>query len=234
VSSLRVGIFPLESQAVRSGLVNGKMVAMTTVTEKRYHHGDLRRALLDELAAAIVDGGPSHVSVREVARRAGVSHTAAAYHFADKTGLVTALAAQGHSLLATALEAARDDGFLAVGVAYVHFSVEHPAHFQVMWRPDLVRMDDPELAAARARSGAVLYGGVSEATGTPTAPEDRAATLSAGLAAWALVHGLSMLHLAGVLPAGLPSDVDELTRAVAVHLGGHGRGRRRRTEGAEP
>jgi AcrR family transcriptional regulator len=203
------------------------MVPMTSVTHDRYHHGDLRRALLDELAAVIVERGPSHVSIREVASRAGVSHTAASYHFADKAGLLTALATQGHGALATALEAARAEGFLAVGVAYVRFSVEHPAHFAVMWRPDLVRMDDPELAAARTRSGAVLYGGVAEATGSAAPRHGALDTLTAGIAAWSLVHGLCTLHLAGVLPGGLPSDVDELTRAVAVHLGAAGRRRHR-------
>src|SRR4051794_10810015 len=83
-----------------------------------YHHGDLRRALLDTALEAITEQGPAAVSLRDVARRAGVSHAAPTHHFRDKAGLLTALAAEGWTLLADALSsaAAGGEGFAELGV----------------------------------------------------------------------------------------------------------------------
>jgi len=75
-----------------------------------YHHGDLRPALLRAAVEAIGQVGPAAMSLREVARRAGVSHAAAAYHFGDKAGLLTAVAAQGYRMLTEELRRARDAG----------------------------------------------------------------------------------------------------------------------------
>jgi AcrR family transcriptional regulator len=113
-------------------------------TARPYHHGNLRWAVLAAAVEAITEVGPAGVSLRDLARRAGVSHAAPAHHFGDKAGLLTALAAEGYSLLADALEAAqhRTRDFLEVGVAYVRFAVEHRAHFEVMFRPDLYHPDD--------------------------------------------------------------------------------------------
>ena len=132
------------------------------MTTSRYHHGALRPALLDAALEAIGEVGPTALSMRDVARRAGVSHAASAHHFGDKAGLLTALAAQGYDLLADELAAAwaATGRFLEVGVAYVRFAVAHPAHFAVMFRPELLHLDDPALRAAKARSAAALYGGV--------------------------------------------------------------------------
>src|ERR671917_271025 len=94
-----------------------------------YPHGHLRRALLDTALEAIAEHGPAAVSLRDVARRAGVSHAAPTHHFRDKTALLTALAAEGWSLLADALGEATADGrdFAELGVAYVVFATSHPA-----------------------------------------------------------------------------------------------------------
>jgi AcrR family transcriptional regulator len=109
-------------------------------------------------AQAITESGPTGVSLRDLARRAGVSHAAPAHHFGDKAGLLTALAAEGFDLLADTLSAAqqRTGQFLEVGVAYVGFAVEHRAHFEVMFRPDLYHADDPAVRAAEARADAAL------------------------------------------------------------------------------
>ena len=189
---------------------------MTTAPiEHPYHHGDLRRALLDEALAAIERDGPGSVSLRELARRAGVSHAAPTHHFGDKGGLLTAIAVEGFDLLADELNAAfaTTGSFLEVGVAYVGFAVRHRAHFEVMFRPELLRGDDPALAAARQRSREALYGPLA------SVPLDsRTDSLRAGVAAWALVHGLATLYLGGNLPPTLGDNPEVIAREIAVHL----------------
>ena len=122
--------------------------------EKPYHHGDLRRVLLDAAVAAIAERGAAALSLRDLARRAGVSHAAPTHHFRDKAGLLTAVAAEGFALLGTAL--AEADDFAATGVAYVRFATTHPGHFAVMFRPVLYHRDDPAVVAARDRTTAML------------------------------------------------------------------------------
>jgi AcrR family transcriptional regulator len=175
-----------------------------------YHHGDLRPALVRAAIATIDEVGPATMSVREVARRAGVTHAAATYHFGDKAGLLTAVAVEGYRLLAEELEQTQREtrSFLEVGVAYVRFAVTHRAHFEVMFRTELYDADDPELREARAATAALLYG-------TTQATDDQVA---AGVAAWALVHGIADLWLNGSLPPRLGDDPEAITRRVAHHL----------------
>src|SRR3954468_1172678 len=115
----------------------------TILSVSRYHHGNLRRVLMDCAIAAVAERGATTLSLRDVARRAGVSHAAPAHHFGDKRGLLTAIAVEGFELQAAALRDAHGDGaFLDAGLAYIEFAVDHPAHFAVMYRPDLYRADD--------------------------------------------------------------------------------------------
>jgi AcrR family transcriptional regulator len=180
-----------------------------------YHHGDLRRALLDTALEAVAEHGPAAVSLRDVARRAGVSHAAPTHHFRDKTALLTALAAEGWSMLADALretaEAGR--GLAELGVTYVLFATSHPAHFAVMRAPGLARADDPELEGAMARAREQLEAGVQRFE----AGSARDAGTTA-LAAWSLVHGLAALILEGAVPLRPDADVAGLARAVTARL----------------
>ena len=155
-----------------------------------YHHGDLRAVILSEAARLVAARGADGVSLRELARTAGVSHAAPAHHFADRRGLFTALAAQGFRLLADALIEARGD-FTAAALAYVRFAIEHPGHYQVMFNKTLLDPADAELAAAEAAAAAELSRGVA----TLRDPHARADPTGARLAAWSLVHGFSMLWL---------------------------------------
>ena len=185
------------------------------VTERPYHHGNVRAAMVEAAVAAIAEGGTAAVSMRALARRVGVTHGAAAHHFGDKTGLLTAVAAEGFRLFAAALEEAYAvrRSFREVGVAYVRFAVEHPAHFALMFRPDQYRCDDPEVLAARAAAGRVLYesaGEVADATDGDV--------LLAGTAGWAYVHGIATLWRDGNLPPGLPDDPVELTERIGPFL----------------
>lgn len=179
-----------------------------------YHHGDLRRALLDTALVAIAEHGPAAVSLRDLARRAGVSHAAPTHHFRDKTGLLTAVAAEGWALLANALGEthARGSNFAEMGVSYVLFATSHPAHFAVMRAPGLVRDDDPELRAAQDRAGSYLRGGADQYRADPA---DARVT---ALAAWSLVHGLSTLLLEGAVTPEPGSDIATLARAVTARL----------------
>lgn len=178
-----------------------------------YHHGNLRRALLDAALEAITEQGPAGWSLRELARRANVSHAAPAHHFGDKTGVLTALAAEGYELFADALERESHD-FQRVGVAYVRFALDRAAYFTVMFRPDLYRADDPAVTVARDRARAVLVNGAR--TLTPGTAVDRAAIL----AAWSCAHGFAHLWSSGALPESLGGDPEETARAVFRVLSG--------------
>ncbi|WP_371623877.1 TetR/AcrR family transcriptional regulator [Streptomyces sp. NBC_01116] len=162
-------------------------------SERTYHHGDLRRVILDAALDVIATNGPGSLSLRDLARRAGVSHAAPAHHFKDRTGLLTAVAAEGYALFADALTGAPD--LRERGVAYVRFAATHPAHFQVMFQPDLHRTDDPDLLAARARATEAVRAGVADLPPAGRGEDDRLA----GLAAWSLAHGFATLLLSGNL-----------------------------------
>ncbi|NED10679.1 TetR/AcrR family transcriptional regulator [Streptomyces sp. SID9124] len=175
-------------------------------SDRAYHHGDLRRAVLAAALDVIRTEGPAALSLRDLARRAGVSHAAPAHHFKDRTGLLTAIAAEGYDLFADALAAAPD--LRERGVAYVRFATTHPAHFQVMFQPDLHRPDDPALLAAKARATAELRAGV--ATRPPT--DNPRLT---GIAAWSLAHGFATLLLSGNLDDAVGDhDPEEVFREV--------------------
>jgi AcrR family transcriptional regulator len=187
------------------------------MTARSYHHGDLRRALLRETATVLAesDTGPAALSLRDLARRAGVSHAAPAHHFGDKAGLLTAFAAEGYDLLADALADAwkQHDDFIEVAVAYVRFAATHRQHFDVMFRPDLYHRDDPDLVAAERRSAEQLYAGLARLGAAP--PQSTAAADPRATAAWSLVHGFATLLLAGNLPQA-EDDPESAFRAAAT------------------
>lgn len=181
-----------------------------------YHHGDLRRALLDAALETIAEAGPAAISLRELARRTGVSHAAPAHHFGDKAGLLTAVATDGFRLLAAMLRDTyeRSGSFLEVGVAYVRFALEHRPYFEVMFRPELHHTDDPALGEARQAARDLLYGPVGGLAGY--APE--VDTLRAGVAAWSLAHGFAALWIDGNLPPQLGDDPERVAREVLAYL----------------
>src|SRR3954467_14495307 len=148
---------------------------------------NLRTTLLRSAADVVARSGVGDVSIRELARRAGVSHAAHRHHFASRMGLLTALAAEGHRLLADALEQAAGTSFLEVGVAYVRFARDHPGHFTVMFTPDVLDPAAAELPAAPARTFAVLQSGVDTMGEQGRIDDARAAVV----AAWSLVHGFA-------------------------------------------
>jgi AcrR family transcriptional regulator len=189
------------------------LVDTTEGRESRpYHHGNLRAVLIEAALDEISERGPVALSLRELSRRAGVSHAAPAHHFGDRAGLLTAIATEGFQLLADALRRAQETGgFLEVGLAYVEFAVGHRAHFEVMFRPDLYRADDPGVVGARAEATALLYGPAGEAF-----PD--ADVVRVGIAGWSFVHGFASLWLSGNLQHRLGDDPVAAARAVAPAL----------------
>jgi AcrR family transcriptional regulator len=187
--------------------------------KKAYHHGHLREALLRAALELIGEHGVAALSLREVARRAGVSHAAPAHHFADKAGLLTALAAEGFRRFKAAQLAGAERGgddprlrFGWQGWAYVMFAAEHRPYFELMFRPEHLRPNDPELDLAAGEAYAVLLDGVRATLPAPPSDEELALLATT---AWAHSHGLATLWLDGNLAqyAGL-SDLDALARKV--------------------
>jgi len=196
---------------------------------KSYHHGDLRRVLIDAALAAIVEVGPENLSLRDLARRAGVSPAAPYRHFPDRDALLAAVAAECAERLGNAMQAAmaRSEGrpplaqYRATGVAYVRFAVEHPAHFRVMCWPGLAaRVPGPlraemEAWKARERQGLLAAQKKGDLLGQPL--------VEVMLAAQCLMHGLAHLIVDG--HAGFadmtPAEAEKLADALAEVLG-HG------------
>lgn len=173
-----------------------------------YHHGDLRRALLDAAAAEIAEHGPGAISLRAIARRAGVSHAAPAHHFGDRAGLLSAVASDGFRRMNEAMTAAaaavgEGSALAALGRAYVDFARAHPGEFAIMFRPELLDPDDPELIEQGDAAHRRLTGAIADAPGGDGDAEVTAAR------AWALVHGLATLVINGSLP-----DDDDFVHAV--------------------
>lgn len=165
-------------------------------SQERYHHGDLPRALVEASIQLIEDHGPEAFTVREVARRIGVSHAAPYRHFADKRSLLAAAAAHGFNELAdTAREAFESEdeaveGFLALGRAYVRFAASHPVLFRLMFDSN-PEDSGGELTAAKDGAFGVLLGSVAAAQQAGALqPLD---LLDAAITAWSTVHGFALL-----------------------------------------
>ena len=166
---------------------------------KGSHHGDLRGALIHTALEMVSEEGASDFTLREVARRAGVSHMAPYNHFEDKSALLAEVAALGLESLTQTLETAargqRRSARLAFGdivAAYVRFGVEHPAHYRLMFGAELAEKSRyPTLEAANAAACAVLTGPLER--GQASDSTRRPSIRDQSLAAWSLVHGLTTL-----------------------------------------
>ncbi|WP_375454507.1 TetR/AcrR family transcriptional regulator [uncultured Methylobacterium sp.] len=152
-----------------------------------YHHGDLRRALLDAATRLLVGDGVDAVTLREVARAAGVSHNAPYRHFPSREALLAGLATDGFVRLRRRLDAVAETEtgrVNALGRAYLTFAVEERPHFLLMFGGTVGKTAFPDLEDAAAAAFAILEGAVdAEGGGMP----------GAALRAWALVHGLAHL-----------------------------------------
>lgn len=158
-------------------------------TSVAYHHGDLRASLLKASGKLLEKQGLAALSLRDAARRAGVSHNAPYRHFPDRDSLLAALAAEGFTALGQALqEAAAGGGLRAMGETYVRFALERPQRFRLMFGGSVPLAQHPPLRDVATR----VFEGLAQAL-APQIPG--AAGRDASIAAWALVHGLSQLLL---------------------------------------
>ncbi len=170
-----------------------------------YHHGNLRRALLDEALAVIAEKGVEGLSLREVASRVGVSHAAPYHHFADKSALVHALAHEGMALMdaqmAAAEDAAGDDSrrrLLGIGMAYVRFAVDRPDYYAAFTAPELqtgAAAEQPD--EAQGDTWTRLINAVVSCQRDGELPAGDPVIL--GVYLWSLVHGLAELWRMGTL-----------------------------------
>jgi AcrR family transcriptional regulator len=184
-----------------------------STSKATYHHGDLRAALLRAAMGLLEESGETALSLRAVARRAGVSPAAPYRHYADREALVSAVAAVGYRELAERLAAAHPspstpDQLASVATAYVQFALERPALFRIMFGEPCDRDNDERVAATAAVSG---YVRAIVERAFPQADAEALAT-----AIWALVHGLAFLYLDGKLDAATPTVVAERITA-AIH-----------------
>jgi AcrR family transcriptional regulator len=185
-----------------------------------YHHGDLRRALLGAGLRLLEQRGPGQVSLREVARVAGVSHTAPYRHFDSREALLAALAADGFEALGAAMERAAEgkdglDRLRALGIAYIAFARARPAVYLLMFGPGLKMDGFPELNKVAERSFTALQQAIDAIVPEPS-------RRAAAIGAWALVHGLSHLIADNQLPQDLLAD-DELDALIDNVLAIYGR-----------
>lgn len=187
------------------------MAASEPAAGGRYHHGNLRAALLDSALEVLSESGVAGFSMREAARRAGVSQSAPKHHFGDARGLLGALAVGAYRELCERLEAVplarlgTRERVTALAVEYVAFAGENRALFDLMWRMPQFDAGDPELAEQKHRAFRALDRGLR---GPDARLPDAGPAPVPGYTIWSLVHGYATLALEGAIDYG---DADPAT-----------------------
>lgn len=192
---------------------------------KRYHHGNLRAALVEAGLQIIELEGVDGISLRAVARRARVSHSAPYHHFANKAELLAALAAAGFDQLVVAMQSEMAqvkeplDQLRAIGRAYTHFAANNPFVFRMMFRPELTKpAKHPQLREAEARAFGALIQSIVVCQQAEQLPPSDPFELAA--CAWSGVHGLATLQVEQLLnetPLG-SYPWDRLVELVNEHI----------------
>jgi AcrR family transcriptional regulator len=186
----------------------------------RYHHGDLRRALLQAAVRTIQRDGVDGLTLRGVGSTLGVSRTALYRHFTDKAALLIAVAAEGFRMLREQLGQAWEDGgrgqrgFEAMGEAYVRFAVAHPSHYRVMFGADVSSAEHAHLEEG-AGAFQVLVDALAALQEQQLARRDD--THQMALYVWATVHGVAMLAIDGRLGPDMTA-IDALTRYSTARI----------------
>ncbi len=191
----------------------GRITRAARKPSRTYHHGNLRRALLDEALATISAEGVDGLTLREIGARVGVSRTALYRHFADKRALLDAVATDGFRTLRQQLVGAWEEGgrgraaFESMGVAYIRFAVANPSHYRVMFGgfvdPEAC---EPGLAVEAAGAFQALVDALATLQRDAIVRTDN--TVKMARFVWAVVHGVAMLAIDGQLRE--PGAVEEL------------------------
>jgi AcrR family transcriptional regulator len=194
---------------------------------RSYHHGNLRRAMLDEALATIRTEGVDALTLRSIGARLGVSRTALYRHFVDKRALLSAVATEGFGTLRRKLVAAWEDGgrdegaFRAMGAAYLDFALENPSHYRVMFGGFVEHESrDPELDREATAAFEALVDALSTLRADSVVRPDDTVLMASHV--WALVHGVAMLAVDGQLRepgeviALLRYSVDRLLTGIAA------------------
>lgn len=193
-------------------------------TRRTYHHGDLRRALMDAATELLAAHGPHGVTLREAARRAGVSQAAPYRHFASKEALLAAVAEESFAALARVLAEGRDAGgrdaarrLRELAGAYLRFAAAHPSTYRLMWSPVPSGAAFPGLRARAGEAAAVLFQVVQALAPAGEKPEKRVRPLT--LVLWAQLHGLAGLVIDEQLPRELRESLPlETLAGVAMDV----------------
>ncbi len=193
---------------------------MNDMTDRAYHHGDLRTALLAAARSIVEEQGADAVMLREAARRAGVSHGAPAHHFGDKTGLLTQLAAQiineRIDQVAVAKRASGPDPvdqLTACGMAHIDFLISHPQLEKLCWRDNAINRSAPVLVDAMERMAAELIETMSAVTGQVLKPDKEANPST--LLAISVVHGFAQMVNERIILRDVPEH-ERHDRALAM------------------
>jgi len=190
-----------------------------------YHHGDLRQALIDSAIVILEEEGFKALSLRAVARKAGVSQAAPYNHFEDKNEMLAAIAAKGFEEMAAAQQLAlqqSDEGkskLIALGKGYVSYGLEHPALLRLMFGPEFAATGQyPQLSKVSNRGYQQLIDAVEEHITMEAG--DHPPTKVGAAAAWAMVHGLTTLMIEGRIDPDLkePEKRDAFIEQVITVL----------------
>ena len=197
-------------------------------SRRPYHHGNLRQVLLDAGVALIRKLGPKSFTMREVARRAGVSHNAPYRHFRDKDELISAIVGQGFARLNDAMlgqaAAAKTgvDRLELCGRAYVNFALRWPGHFTAMFdlapQPGEGRLPADKVTSAGDIAFQTLVGFVVQCQNEKAFPEGDPLPLA--LMAWSIVHGIAKLAVSGHLSSKKEDTLDFTSKATAALIRG--------------
>ena len=213
--------------SVKIMMLDCSMNSRKAPAPRPYHHGDLRRALIGAALAIAAEEQNWSFSLREVARRAGVSHNAPYNHFPERRDLLAAVAAVGFDRLRIAMRAAlarahgAESALLAIGQAYVAFAVKNPALYRLMFGPELLQPHGVRPApteAADAVAKLVLHEVIAHGaeSGQFALPASGDSVGMAALAAWSAVHGLAMLIIDN--KTSHPGQHKKLAQGVIAHL----------------
>jgi AcrR family transcriptional regulator len=214
VTAVNIDVAIVNIRAYTERMATPRAPRLARKPRDQYHHGDLRRALLQAAVRTIQKHGFGALTLRAVGEELGVSRSALYRHFADKSALLTAVAAEGFRMLRLDLLTAWDAagkgirGFTAMGEAYVHFAVQNPWHYRVMFGGGFeLNASDPELNEEGTGAFRALVDALVEQQVQGLVRQDEPLTQARFV--WALVHGIAMLAIDGNLkhqeadPAGL-------------------------------